>query len=96
MPELFPSVTDFVLCALIVAGGQLIYAAVGFGAGMFSIALLAMVVRDLVPSVVALCLLMLVTGRGFSVRERGAAAGTRGGLRRRVGNRRQGEVGRPW
>ena len=42
MPELFPSVTIFVLASLIMVGAQLIYAAVGFGAGMFSITLLAM------------------------------------------------------
>ncbi len=61
MPELFPSVTVFVLCGLVVACAQMIYATVGFGAGMFSIALLAMLLPDLAGAVAALLLLTLVT-----------------------------------
>ena len=61
MPELFPSLTIFVLSSLIMVGAQLIYAAVGFGAGMFSITLLAMLLPDLAGTVTTLFLLTLVT-----------------------------------
>ncbi|MFH1418997.1 MAG: sulfite exporter TauE/SafE family protein [Planctomycetota bacterium] len=61
MPELFPNLTTFVLCGLIVAGAQLIYAMVGFGAGMFAIALLALVLPDLAPAVATLLILTFVT-----------------------------------
>ncbi len=61
MPELFPSLTVFVLSSLIMVGAQLIYAAVGFGAGMFSITLLAMLLPDLAGAVTTLFLLTLVT-----------------------------------
>ncbi len=61
MPDLFPNVAVLVLCALVVAGAQFIYATVGFGAGMFSIALLAMLLPDLAPAVATLLLLTLVT-----------------------------------
>ena len=39
MPELFPNLPTYVFCALVMAGAQLLYATVGFGAGMFSIAI---------------------------------------------------------
>ncbi len=61
MPELFPSLTIFVLSSLIMVGAQLIYAAVGFGAGMFSITLLAMLLPDLAGAVTTLFVLTLVT-----------------------------------
>lgn len=61
MPELFPSIPAFVLCTLIIAGAQLIYATVGFGAGMFAVALLALVLPDLRGAVATLLLLTLVT-----------------------------------
>ena len=61
MPELFPDTTTFVLCALVVAGAQLIYATAGFGAGMFSIALLAMILPDLGPAVATLYVLTFLT-----------------------------------
>jgi uncharacterized membrane protein YfcA len=61
MPELFPSVLLFLLSGLIVAGSQLIYATVGFGAGMFSIALLAMLLPDLAAAVATLFLLTFLT-----------------------------------
>ena len=57
MPELFPDMTTFVLCSLIVVGAQLIYAAAGFGAGMFSVAMLAIVLPDLAGAVVTLYVL---------------------------------------
>ncbi len=43
------------------AGAQLIYATVGFGAGMFSIALLALILPDLAPSVACLLFLTFIT-----------------------------------
>lgn len=61
MPELFPDVITYVLCGLIVAGASMIYATVGFGAGMFSIALLAMILPDLAPAVATLLILTFVT-----------------------------------
>jgi uncharacterized membrane protein YfcA len=64
MPGLFPDLLAFVLSALVVAGAQLIYATVGFGAGMFSIALLALVLPDLSGTVAALWLLTFVTEVG--------------------------------
>lgn len=61
MPEMFPSVGVFVLCALVIAGASLIYATVGFGAGMFAIATLAMILPQLADAVATLLLLTLVT-----------------------------------
>ena len=60
-PDLFPSWTVLILCGLVVAGSQLIYATVGFGAGMFSIALLALLLPDLSSAVATLMLLTFVT-----------------------------------
>ncbi len=59
MPELFPDISTLILCMLIVAGAQLIYATVGFGAGMFAISLLALVLPDLAGAVATLFLLTL-------------------------------------
>ncbi len=61
MPELFPDTATFVLCGLILLVAQLIYATIGFGAGMFSIALLALILPDLATSVAILFLLTFVT-----------------------------------
>jgi uncharacterized membrane protein YfcA len=61
VPELFPDVVSFVACALVMAGAQLVYATFGFGAGMVSIALLAIVLPDLVGAVGVLLILTLVT-----------------------------------
>lgn len=61
LPPLFPSMIAFLLSAVIVAGAQVIYATVGFGAGMFSVALLALLLPDLRGAVAALWLLTLVT-----------------------------------
>lgn len=61
MPELFPDVPTFLLCGLVVLVAQLIYATIGFGAGMFSIALLALILPDLAGSVVTLLVLTFVT-----------------------------------
>ncbi len=61
MPELFPDTTAFVLCSLVVAGAQLIYATVGFGAGMFAMALLALLLPDLAGAVATFMVLSLVT-----------------------------------
>jgi len=61
MPELFPDVPTFLLCGLVVLVAQLIYATVGFGSGMFSIALLALILPDLAGSVATLLLLTFVT-----------------------------------
>lgn len=60
MPELFPSLTSFVACCAIIAGAQLIYSAAGFGAGMFAVTLLALVLPDLAGSVATLLLLTLL------------------------------------
>jgi uncharacterized membrane protein YfcA len=61
MPELFPSTAAFALCAAIMVGAQFIYATVGFGAGMFAVALLAFVLPDLAGTVAVLMLLTFVT-----------------------------------
>ena len=61
MSELFPDIPTFIACALIMAGAQLIYATVGFGAGMFSVTLLAMVLPELTDVVAVLLILTLVT-----------------------------------
>jgi uncharacterized membrane protein YfcA len=61
MPELFVDLPSFVACVLIMAGAQLIYATVGFGAGMFAVALMALVLPDLVGIVVVLLMLTFVT-----------------------------------
>lgn len=61
MPELFPDTLVLVLCMMIVAGAQVIYATVGFGAGMFSVALLALVLPDLAGAVATLLLLTMAT-----------------------------------
>jgi len=60
MPELFPDLYSFIACALIMAGAMFLYAAVGFGAGMFSVALLAMVLPGLTGTVTVLMLLTFV------------------------------------
>lgn len=61
MPPLFPTPSAFLLCALIVAGAQAIYATVGFGGGMFAIALLAIVLPDLAGAVTTLFILNLAS-----------------------------------
>ncbi len=61
MPELFPNLTTLLLCGLIMAGAQLIYATVGFGAGLFAIALFALILPDLAPAVAMLLVLTFVT-----------------------------------
>jgi len=61
MPDLFPDVITFVLCGFVVAGAHLIYATVGFGAGMFSIALLALLLPELAETVATLLLLTFMT-----------------------------------
>jgi len=61
MPELFVNLPTFVACVLIMAGAQLIYATVGFGAGMFSVALMALVLPDLTGVIVVLLMLTFVT-----------------------------------
>jgi uncharacterized membrane protein YfcA len=61
MPELFVDLPTFVACVLIMAGAQLIYATVGFGSGMFAVALMALVLPDLTDIVVVLLMLTFVT-----------------------------------
>lgn len=61
MPDLFENLPLFAACALIMAVAQLIYATVGFGAGMFAVALLALLLSDLTGVVVVLLILTLVT-----------------------------------
>jgi uncharacterized membrane protein YfcA len=61
MPELFPDFGSFLACALIMGVAQFVYATVGFGAGMFAIALLAMVLPELAGAVTVLLLLTFVT-----------------------------------
>ncbi len=60
MPELFGSMGHFVVCMLIILGAQLIYATVGFGAGMFAVALMALVLPDLAGIVVVLLILTFI------------------------------------
>lgn len=60
LPTLFPTVGHYVLALLILIGGQLIYATVGFGAGMFAITLLVLLLDDL-PGVVMMMLLLTWT-----------------------------------
>ena len=59
--DFFPSLTVYVFCALVMACGQFIYAAVGFGSGIFSVALLAMILPGLSRPVAILFLLTLAT-----------------------------------
>lgn len=61
MPDLFGDFVSFLACVLIMAVAQLIYATVGFGAGMFAVALMALVLPDLTGIVVVLLLLTFVT-----------------------------------
>ncbi len=61
MPDLFGNLLSFIACVLIMAGAQLIYATVGFGAGMFAVALMALVLPDLTGVVVVLLILTFVT-----------------------------------
>lgn len=61
LPPLFPSLFAFILSAAIVAVAQVIYATVGFGVGMFSVALLALLLPDLSGVVGTLWLLTFVT-----------------------------------
>jgi uncharacterized membrane protein YfcA len=61
MPTLFPDVTVYLFCALVMAGASLIYATVGFGAGMFSVALLALVLPELAPAVATILILTFFT-----------------------------------
>jgi len=52
---------SFALACLVMLAAQLIYATVGFGAGMFSIALLALLLPDFTGSIAVLLLLTFVT-----------------------------------
>lgn len=61
MPDLFPDTTAFVLCCLIIAGAQLIYATAGFGAGLFAVVLLAIVLPDLRGAIATLYVLTFLT-----------------------------------
>ncbi len=61
MPDLFPTMMSFVLASLVMLAAQLIYATAGFGAGMFSIALLAMLLPDFTGAVAVLLVLTFVT-----------------------------------
>ncbi len=56
LPELFPGYLEYAGCALILVGAQIVYAAVGFGAGIFAIALAALLLPDLRGAVVTLFL----------------------------------------
>ena len=60
MPDLFGNLLSFIACVLIMAGAQLIYTTVGFGAGMFAVALMALVLPDLTGIVVVLLILTFV------------------------------------
>ena len=61
MPELFVDLPSFVACVLVMAVAQMIYATVGFGAGMFAVALMALVLPDLTGIVIVLLMLTFVT-----------------------------------
>ena len=60
MPDFFGSIQILVICMLIMLGAQLIYATVGFGAGMFAVALMALVLPDLAGIVVILLILTFI------------------------------------
>jgi uncharacterized membrane protein YfcA len=68
MPALFPDIPTFVACALIMAAAQFIYATVGFGAGMFSMAMFALILPDLTDAVTVLLFLTFVTELGVLLR----------------------------
>ncbi len=61
LPALFPSVGHYLLALLILISGQLIYATVGFGAGMFAITLLVLLLDDLHGVVMMMLLLTWTT-----------------------------------
>lgn len=61
LPVLFPSPIHYVAALLILIGGQLIYATVGFGAGMFAITLLVLLLDDLHGVVMMMLLLTWTT-----------------------------------
>jgi uncharacterized membrane protein YfcA len=61
MPDLFGNLPCFIICALIMAGAQVIYATVGFGAGMFAVTLMSLVLADLRGIVVVLLIPTLAT-----------------------------------
>ncbi|MCH2373625.1 MAG: sulfite exporter TauE/SafE family protein [Planctomycetes bacterium] len=61
MPELFPTLSIYCVCAVIVVVSQLIYAAVGFGSGLFALSTMALLVPDLAGVVVSLFALNVVT-----------------------------------
>lgn len=61
MPDLFGSLLTYIGCALIMAVAQLIYATVGFGAGMFAVSLMALLLPDLTGIVVVLLVLTFIT-----------------------------------
>ncbi len=61
MPELFPDVLTLLTCMLIVACAHLVYATVGFGAGMLAVSLMAIVLPDLAGAVVALLIINFIS-----------------------------------
>lgn len=62
IPPLFHgSLLIYLLCLLILIGGQVIYATVGFGAGMFAVTLLVILLDDLQGVVSTLLLLTWIT-----------------------------------
>jgi len=62
LPPLFQdSLTYYLLCLLILLGGQLIYATVGFGAGMFAVTLLVLLLGEIPGVVMTMLLLTWIT-----------------------------------
>jgi hypothetical protein len=61
VPTPIDSTAVFVLCSAILALSQLIYATIGFGAGLVAVSLLAMVLPDLADAVVILMVLTFAT-----------------------------------
>lgn len=62
IPTLFQnSLPIYLLCLLILIGGQFIYATVGFGAGMFAVTLLVLLLDDLPGVVMTMLLLTWIT-----------------------------------
>lgn len=61
MPELFPTVPLLLASVAVMAAAQMIYATLGFGAGMFAVSLLALMLPDLRGVVVVLLILTLIT-----------------------------------
>lgn len=75
MSPLFPDATSLALACLIAAVAQVIYATVGFGAGMFAVTALALFISDLAGIVATLFVLTAATEVWILVRDGRRALG---------------------